>query len=109
MAREPRRSVMRTARCLAAALVAAFAVGGSMPEATAPAYPSRTVTLIVPYRPGGFVDGLGRIIAKQFGTRTGGTMIVESRPGRDGIIGSYAAARAAPDGYTLLLGDSNPL
>jgi hypothetical protein len=94
---------------LAAALVAAFTISGATLEAPAQTYPSKPVTLIVPYPPGGFVDGLGRIIAKQFGTRTGGTMIVESRPGRDGIVGSYAAARAAPDGYTLLLGDSNPL
>jgi tripartite-type tricarboxylate transporter receptor subunit TctC len=99
---------MRAARYLAAALAAALTIGGSM-AASAQTYPSKPVTLIVPYPPGGFVDGLGRIIAKQFGTRTGGTMIVESRPGRDGIVGSYAAARAAPDGYTLLLGDSNPL
>jgi tripartite-type tricarboxylate transporter receptor subunit TctC len=100
---------MGTARYLAAALVAALTIGASTEAALAQTYPSRPVTLIIPYPPGGFVDGLGRIIAKQFGTRTGGTMIVESRPGRDGIVGSYAAARAAPDGYTLLLGDSNPL
>ena len=100
---------MGTVRYLAAALLAALTIGGLAPEASARTYPSKPVTLIIPYPPGGFVDGLGRIIAKEFGTRTGGTMIVESRPGRDGIVGSYAAARAAPDGYTLLLGDSNPL
>jgi tripartite-type tricarboxylate transporter receptor subunit TctC len=58
---------MGNVRYLAAALVAALTIGGSAPEAAAQTYPSKPVTLIIPYPAGGFVDGLGRIIAKQFG------------------------------------------
>lgn len=96
-------------RVLATIFSGMFVVGLVTSDARAQNYPSRTVTLVSPYPSGGFVDGLARVIAKQFNSLTGGTMIVESRPGRDGIVGTYSAARAEPDGYTLLLGDSNPL
>ena len=100
--------MMRFFSLLATGSTAIFMVFGAV-DAPAQDYPAKPVTLIIPYPPGGFVDGLGRIVAKQFNTRTGGTMVVESRPGRDGIIGAYAVARADADGYTLLLGDTNPL
>jgi len=104
---------MKLLRYLMALLIAATVLNLTAPQAhaegSAKDYPQRPVTLIVPYPAGGFVDRLARIIANQFKARTGGTMIVESRAGRDGIVGSHAVARAQPDGYTLLMGDSNPL
>jgi len=66
-------------------------------------YPNRPVRLIVPFPPGGSNDILGRILAQRFSERLGQQMIVENRPGADGIIGSDLVAKAAPDGYTLLV------
>ena len=65
-------------------------------------YPNRTVTIIVPFAPGGSTDVLGRYEAEVLQRRLGGTFIVENRTGAGGITGIAAAAKAAADGYTLL-------
>ena len=67
-------------------------------------YPARTVTLVVPYPPGGGVDAMARIIAQKLGEAFHQTFIVENRGGAGGTIGTRLAAHAKPDGYTLLLG-----
>jgi tripartite-type tricarboxylate transporter receptor subunit TctC len=61
------------------------------------------VRLIVPYPPGGVVDITGRLLAEELGRELGGTVIVENKPGAGGTIGADYAARAAADGYTVLL------
>jgi tripartite-type tricarboxylate transporter receptor subunit TctC len=66
-------------------------------------YPNRPIRLIIPFPPGGSNDILGRILAPRFTERLGQQMVAENRPGADGIIGSDAVAKAAPDGYTLLV------
>lgn len=66
-------------------------------------YPSRVVHLIVPYPPGGVVDITGRLLADQLGKELGVPVIVDNKAGAGGMIGATAAARAAPDGYTILL------
>lgn len=90
---------VRTA--LALALVIA---GLSVAQTRADDFPSRTVSLVVPYPPGGSVDGVARILAQKMGEATGKTFIVENRAGgAGGIVGANYVAKAAPDGYTLLL------
>lgn len=80
------------------ALLAALAGG----DALAQAYPSKTVTLLVPYAPGGGHDAMARIVAEKLGPRLGQTVVVENKPGAAGMIGTEQVVRAAPDGYTLL-------
>jgi tripartite-type tricarboxylate transporter receptor subunit TctC len=66
-------------------------------------YPSHAIKVIVPFSPGGAVDGPMRLIAQELGNRLGQAVIVENRPGAGATIGTEAVAKAAPDGYTLLL------
>src|SRR4051812_21720447 len=67
------------------------------------AYPSRPVKLILPFPPGGPTDILGRLIADNLSARLGQPVITENRGGAGGNVGAEAAARAAPDGYTMVL------
>src|SRR6476659_3549940 len=71
--------------------------------AWAQSYPSQPIRLISPFPPGGSVDIIGRLIADPLAAQLGGRIVVENRSGASGNIGMEAAARAAPDGYTLVL------
>ena len=90
----------------AASLAALFA-----PAATAQPqpYPSRALKLIVPYAPGGSTDQLARAVAERLAQALGQPVVVENKPGANTIIGADAAARSAPDGYTLFMGSSASL
>ena len=68
----------------------------------AQAYPDRTIRYIVPYPPGAFNDSMARIVAQKLQDAWGQTVVVENRPGGGTLIGNDAAAKSAPDGYTLL-------
>jgi tripartite-type tricarboxylate transporter receptor subunit TctC len=70
------------------------------------AYPTRPVRLVVPYPPGGGTDFFARLVGAAVGDTLGQPVIVENRAGAATIIGAEAVARAAPDGYTILLGDT---
>jgi tripartite-type tricarboxylate transporter receptor subunit TctC len=93
---------------IATASALALALTGLLP-ATAPAqtYPSRTVSVIVPFPAGGSVDGVARILVAKLNETVGQHFIVENRAGgASGTVGANAVAKAAPDGYTLLLSAS---
>lgn len=68
------------------------------------AYPDRTVTMVVPYPPGGTTDILARIVSAKLSTKLGQTFVVENKPGASGMIGTQQVARAKPDGYTIMMG-----
>jgi tripartite-type tricarboxylate transporter receptor subunit TctC len=72
-------------------------------------YPTRTITLIVPYPPGGGVDSMARVVANKLTEALKQQVIVENRGGGGGTIGTRLVARAAPDGYTLLLGHTGTI
>ena len=82
------------------ALVFALALCGA---AHAQEYPTRPVRVVVPFSPGGAVDGPMRVIAQELSKRLGQQVFVENKPGAGATIGSEMVAKAAPDGYTLLL------
>src|SRR5687768_4341661 len=79
-------------------MLSAFAM-----QALAQGYPAKPVRMIVPYPPGGGNDTLGRLFAAKLGDRMGQPFVVENRPGAGTMIGTEAAAKSAPDGYTILL------
>jgi tripartite-type tricarboxylate transporter receptor subunit TctC len=85
-------------------LAAGTALGAVSPFARAQAYPSRPVTMIVPFPPGGLTDVLGRLLADGMQTLLGQPVVVENVGGATGSIGTGRVARAAPDGYTVVLG-----
>src|SRR5436190_11783622 len=82
----------------AAALLAFFVSG-----AAAQTYPSRQITLIVPFAPGGPADFLGRLVGQKMGEDLGQQIVVDNRAGANTIIGAQAVTKAGPDGYTLLM------
>src|SRR6476660_7098672 len=72
-------------------------------SASAEDYPVRPITLVVPYPPGGGVDAMGRIVGQKLAAALNQQVIIENRPGAGGVIGTRAVAKAAPDGYTLVM------
>jgi len=97
-------------RILAAFLALATILGANaMPAATAADYPTRPVNLIVAFAPGGPSDVLARIVGRQLEKILGQPFIIDNRPGGSGNIAAETVARAAPDGYTLLMGNNGLL
>lgn len=90
------------ARLLAAA-TGLFALAAMAMPATAQSWPSRAITILVGYSAGGQADALARIIGKQLGETFKISVVVDNRTGANGMIAAQAAARAEPDGYTILL------
>jgi tripartite-type tricarboxylate transporter receptor subunit TctC len=78
----------------------------SVSATLAQSYPDRPIRLMLPYNPGGIVDYVGRALAQHLGEALGQTVVPENRAGAGGIVGTEVTARAAPDGYTLLLMDN---
>jgi len=90
-----------------ALLIAACAVAAA--PARADDYPSRKITLVVPYPPGGGVDAMARVMAQKLSDAFHQQVIVENRGGAGGTVGTRFVARAEPDGYTLLLGHTGTI
>ncbi|RAI43498.1 Bug family tripartite tricarboxylate transporter substrate binding protein [Rhodoplanes roseus] len=83
--------------------------GASAGQPSGPAWPTRPVTLIVPFPAGGGNDAMARIVADKLSAALGQQVVVDNRGGGGGNIGTRAVARAAPDGYTLLLGHTGTI
>jgi len=92
-------------RKFALALGAVFALGASAAQAD---WPERQVTIVVPFAPGQTGDMIARMVSKELEGKFGKAFIVENRPGSGGRIGTTYAARAKPDGYTLLMTSTGP-
>jgi tripartite-type tricarboxylate transporter receptor subunit TctC len=92
---------MRTTNCC---LALAMLIVAGMQPLLAQGYPEKTVRIIVPYAPGGTADMLARTIGQKMAESLGQQVIIDNRPGAGGNIGANLAARAAPDGYTILMG-----
>lgn len=88
------------ARALAALALAAF-VQIAYAQGT---FPSRTITMVVGFAPGGGTDTVARIVAKKMAESVGQTVVVENKAGAGGTVATHQVARSAPDGYTVLLG-----
>lgn len=88
-------------RCAIGALALIFILCGA--QTNAQQYPSQRITFVVAFAPGGIADTLARLIAQGVEQRLGQNVVVENRPGAGGHVAAGAVARAAPDGYTVLL------
>lgn len=88
--------------------LAAFAAAGAL-SAYAQAYPSRPVTVIVPFAAGGPTDTIARIMAERMGRSLGQTVVVENVAGAGGTIAAQRVARSSPDGYTVFIGHNGPM
>jgi len=97
-----------TALLCALGTCAPFTSAQSPAKSSAESYPARPIQIIVPFTPGTGMDILARTVGQKLGERLGQPVIVDNRPGASGNIGAAQVAKAAPDGYTLLL-SGNPL
>ena len=103
-----RRNLVTIAAITMASTVA-FADAALVSTACAADFPTRPITLVVPYPAGGGVDAMARVVAQKLSDAFRQTVTVDNRGGGGGTIGTRAVARAAPDGYTLLLGHTGTL
>ena len=94
---------MMTMKILARSVLTGSLLALSVPAAWAQGYPNKPVKLIVPFAPGGFTDVVARILGQKLSVTMGQQFIVENKPGAGSIIGTDFVAKAAPDGYTLVM------
>ena len=90
-------------RSLKLSLCAIAIMSGAVAEARAQTFPSRTITLVIPFAPGGSNSIVGRVIADKMSQLLGESIVVDNRPGAGGTVGTRAVAKSEPDGYTILL------
>lgn len=92
---------------LSALVIVGLVLNGGNP-AGAESFPDRVIKIVVPYPPGGPADVAARLVAPPLTSKLGQSVIIENQPGAGGRTGAKAVAQASPDGYTLLLGGTNP-
>ena len=93
-------------RCL---FIAAVALVATLNSAQAQNYPTRPITLVIPFAPGGSTTIVGRGVAEKMSELLGEKIIIDNRPGAGGTLGTRAVAKSEPDGYTLVLGYTGTL
>ncbi|SKA35825.1 Tripartite-type tricarboxylate transporter, receptor component TctC [Enhydrobacter aerosaccus] len=96
-------------RTIVSLLCAALLAPALGQTAEAADYPSHPIRLVVPYAPGGGADAVARIVAKKVGESIGQAIVIDNKGGAGAIVGTEIVAKAEPDGYTLLLGQSGPI
>jgi len=101
--------LVRFAACIAGMGCALALHAQTRSTGSGQAYPNRSIRLIVPFPPGGASDTVARVVVQKFSEGLGQAVVIENRPGVGGLLGSEAVAKAAPDGYTLLLGSVSSL
>lgn len=99
-------AVRRALRALAAVAIAASTTGVSPMASAQGQFPSKPITLVVPFSPGGGNDILARLIAPKMSQQLGQQIVIENKPGAGGNLGADYVAHAAPDGYTLVIASS---
>ena len=87
----------------AAALVSGFGVGAAL--AQAPAFPAKPITVIVPYAPGGLPDTVARVLGQKLADKWGQAVVIENKPGGNGVVAAQALSSRPADGYTLMITD----
>src|SRR5262245_58751456 len=97
------RSTAQTILLMSLLLVAALIQTSAQP------WPSRTVTIVVPFPAGGSTDIVARLMAEQMRTQFNGAFVIENKPGATGNLAVVQVAKSAPDGYTLLFSTSAPV
>ncbi|MET0878700.1 MAG: tripartite tricarboxylate transporter substrate-binding protein, partial [Tardiphaga sp.] len=98
----------RLLRVIVAAGAALLAVAANAQGQLQGQYPNKPVTLVVPFGPGSTTDTISRIIAQYLGNALNQSIVIENKPGANGAIAAAYVARAAPDGYTLLMSTNSP-
>src|SRR3984893_18590218 len=103
------REVPKKMRICNILLCAAAIVFAGVASAQAQTYPSRVITLVIPFAPGGSTTIVGRGVADKMGELLGEKIVIDNRPGAGGTVGTKAVAKSEPDGYTLVLGYTGTL
>jgi tripartite-type tricarboxylate transporter receptor subunit TctC len=102
--------VMRPVQSVVHLLLAMAVTVAAVPaHAQIPSYPDRPIRLVVPFPPGGGADTTARMLAQKMSERLGQPMTVDNKPGANGLVGTDTVAKAAPDGYTILMTDRGSL
>ena len=103
---KPRRAPITGLAALCGLCLLAAAIAAARAQDADAKYPARPVRVIVPYSPGGSSDAVARIVGQKLGEILGQQFVIDNRPGASGSLGRDLVAKASPDGYTLLVGDS---